>query len=277
MRRLRARAYDFLRAAPFFLVHLATIAVFWTSVHSVDWIMCGALYVIRMFGITAGYHRYFSHRSYKTSRPFQFVLAWLGCSALQKGPLWWASHHRVHHKHSDMVEDPHSPVIYTLFKAHLGWIFEKKNDLTHYHLIRDFTKYPELMWLNRWHWIPGICLATACFGISWLVTGSGWGGLVAFFISTVLLYHGTFTINSLSHIWGSRRYSTTDDSRNNMALAVITLGEGWHNNHHHYPASARQGFYWWEIDLTYWGLRMLAALGLVRDLKPVPTAVRDRR
>jgi len=264
-----------LQAAPFFLLHLATIAVFWTSVHTVDWVMCGALYVVRMFGITGGYHRYFAHRSYKTSRPFQFALAWLGCTALQKGPLWWASHHRVHHKHSDTEHDPHSPVVFTILKAHLGWIFEKKNDRTHFHLIRDFTAYPELVWMNRLHWVPGTLLGAACFGFSYLVTGNGWGGLVAFLISTVLLYHGTFTINSLSHLWGKRRYETTDDSRNNFALAVITLGEGWHNNHHHYQSAARQGFFWWEIDISYYTLKALSWAGLVWDLREPPKQLLD--
>ncbi|MFO0809488.1 MAG: acyl-CoA desaturase [Gemmataceae bacterium] len=244
--------------------------MFWTSVHTVDWIMCGVLYVVRMFGITAGYHRYFAHRSYKTSRPFQFVLAWLGCMSLQKGPLWWASHHRVHHKHSDTELDPHSPVVYTFYKSHLGWIFEKKNDRTHYNLIRDFTKFPELMWMNKLHWIPGILLGLTCFGVSHLVTGNGWGGLVAFLISTVLLYHGTFMINSLAHVMGSRRYETTDDSRNNFALAVITLGEGWHNNHHYYQSAARQGFFWWEVDFSYYTLKALSWVGLVWDLRQPP-------
>jgi len=260
-----------LGALPFLSLHVACLAVFVTSVHTVDWIMCAVLYFVRMFGITAGYHRYFAHRSYKTSRPFQFVLAWIGGSALQKGPLWWAAHHRLHHKHSDTDEDPHSPVIYTFWKAHVGWLFERKNDVTHWRMVRDFKRYPELLWLNRNHWVPGIVLAAACWLVSFFVTGSGWGGLmVGFLLSTVILYHGTFLINSLAHVLGSRRYATADDSRNNFALAVITLGEGWHNNHHNYQSAARQGFFWWEIDVSYYTLKALSWTGLVWDLRQPP-------
>src|SRR5207248_2659613 len=167
--------------------------------------------------------------------------------------------------------DVHSPVIWTLWQAHVGWIFEKRNDGTPLHLIRDFAKFPELLWLNRWHWVPGIVLGALCFAVSHLLTGSGWGGLlVGFLLSTVLLYHGTFTINSLSHLIGSRRYATTDASRNNFGLALITLGEGWHNNHHHYQSAARNGFFWWEVDVSYYTLKALSWVGLVWDLRQPP-------
>jgi stearoyl-CoA desaturase (Delta-9 desaturase) len=251
-------------------MHLACLAVFFTSVHATDWIMAGVLYFVRMFGITAGYHRYFAHRSYKTSRWFQFVLAWIGCSSLQKGPLWWAAHHRHHHRYSDEKPDRHSPVVETFWHAHVGWILDPKNDPTNYGAIRDFVKYPELVWLNRFHWVPGILLGAACYGLSWLINGSGWGGLVAFIISTVAGYHFTFMINSLAHVFGSRRYETTDDSRNNFALALATMGEGWHNNHHHYQSAARQGFFWWEIDLSYYALKTLSLVGLVWNLRQPP-------
>jgi stearoyl-CoA desaturase (delta-9 desaturase) len=261
---------SWLGALPFLSLHLACLAVFVTSVHTVDWIMCGVLYVVRMLGLTGGYHRYFAHRSYKTSRPFQFVLAWIGGSALQKGPLWWAAHHRLHHKYSDTEPDVHSPVVYTFWQSHVGWLFDRKNDPTHWHVIRDWTKYPELVWMNRWHWVPGIVLGASCWGFSQLVTGNGWGGLVAFLISTVVLYHGTFLINSLAHVFGSRRYETTDDSRNNVVLALLTGGEGWHNNHHHYQRSCSQGFFWWEIDISYYTLKALSWVGLVWDLRQPP-------
>ncbi len=251
-------------------MHVACLAVFTTSVHTVDWIMAAVLYGVRMFGITAGYHRYFAHRSYKTGRPFQFVLAWLGGSALQKGPLWWAAHHRHHHRHSDEQPDLHSPVVESFWHAHVGWILDPKNDATDYAAIPDFAKYPELVWLNRWHWVPGLVTAAGCFGLSRLIYGSGWGGLVAFVVSTVVLYHATFMINSLAHVFGSRRYETTDDSRNNFALALVTLGEGWHNNHHHYQSAARQGFFWWEVDLSYYALKALSSVGLVWDLRQPP-------
>jgi stearoyl-CoA desaturase (delta-9 desaturase) len=215
-----------------------------------------------MFGITAGYHRYFSHRSYRTSRLFQFVLAWIGCSALQKGPLWWAAHHRHHHQHSDQKEDLHSPQQRGFWWAHLGWILSAKHDATHSDAIRDFSRYAEISWLNRFWAVPGILLGVTC-----LIT-AGWQGLVwGFFISTVLLYHGTFVINSLRHMIGSVRYKTTDTSRNSMVLALITLGEGWHNNHHHYSTSARMGFFWWEIDVSFYLLTLLSLLGIVWDMK----------
>jgi stearoyl-CoA desaturase (delta-9 desaturase) len=244
--------------------------VFFVSVHPIDWAMAGALYVVRMFGITAGYHRYFAHRSYKTSRWFQFVLAWLGCSALQKGPLWWAAHHRHHHRHSDEPPDLHSPVTESFWHAHVGWILDPKNDPTDLAAIPDFARFWEMRLLNRFHWVPGIVTGAACFFLSLWLTDSGWGGLAAFVVSTVVLYHMTFMINSLAHVFGSRRYETTDDSRNNFALALVTLGEGWHNNHHHYQSAARQGFFWWEVDISYYALKALANLGLVWDLRQPP-------
>jgi len=233
--------------------------------------MCGALYVVRMFGITGCYHRYFSHKAYKTSRWFQFALAWLGCSALQKGPLWWAGHHRLHHKHSDTDKDVHSPITKTVWDAHVGWIITDVNNPTHWEILGDLRKFPELVWLNKWHWVPGMTLVPLVFAVSYFCGGNGWGGLAAgFFLSTVLLYHGTFFINSLAHLWGSRRYETDDRSRNNFWLALITLGEGWHNNHHHYQGSARNGFFWWEVDFTYYTLKALSWTGLIWDLRPVP-------
>jgi stearoyl-CoA desaturase (delta-9 desaturase) len=259
------------KAIPFFAIHLAVISVFFTSNHLIDWVLCFSLYVIRMFGITAGYHRYFAHKSYRTSRVFQFVLAWLGCSALQKGPLWWAGHHRLHHKHSDTDEDVHSPITKTVWDAHVGWILDPKNDPTHWHVLKDWTRYPELVWLNSWHWVPGILLGVACYFVSLAAGGTGWGGVsVGFILSTILLYHGTFTINSLSHLFGNRRYQTTDRSRNNPWLAIITLGEGWHNNHHHYQNAARQGFFWWEVDFSYYALQLMSVFGLVWGLKQPP-------
>jgi len=270
-RRNAVRLPDWVKSLPFFGLHLAAFSIFFTSVHTVDWIMCGALYVVRMFGITGGYHRYFAHRTYKTSRPFQFVLAWLGCTALQKGPLWWAGHHRHHHKHSDTEEDVHSPISKTICDAHVGWVIDTANDETRWQVLGDLKKFPELVWMNKWHWVPGLTLIPLCFGVSLLGGGTGWGGLAAgFFLSTVLTYHGTFFINSLAHLWGSRRYETTDRSRNNFWLAIITLGEGWHNNHHHYQSSTRNGFFWWEIDISYYTIKALSWVGLVWDLREPP-------
>lgn len=259
-----------MKSLPFIGLHLACLAALFTGVDTVGLILCAAAYFVRMFGITAGYHRYFAHRSYKTTRVVQFLMAWLGCSALQKGPLWWASHHRRHHRFSDTPDDPHSPHVTSFWWSHLGWIMSDQHTETPLHLIQDYGQYPELRWLDRLHWVPGLVWGMACFLIGYATGGwpGAWCALVwGFVISTVLLYHGTFVINSLSHLIGKRRYATDDESRNNLFLALITLGEGWHNNHHHYQSSANQGFFWWEIDISYYLLCLLSACGLVWDLR----------
>lgn len=260
-------------AVPFVLVHLACFGAFWTGV---SWPMIGlclGLYVLRMFAITAGYHRYFSHRSFKTSRWFQFVLAFLAQTTTQKSVLWWASLHRHHHKHSDTDQDVHSPRHRGFFYSHVGWIFDQRYERTDLESVPDLSKYPELLFLLRFEQLPAIVLALACWA------AFGWQGLViGFFWSTVLLYHGTFFINSLAHVHGNQRYATGDDSRNNWWLAIITLGEGWHNNHHAYQRSARQGFRWYEIDFTYYMLKALSAVRVVYDLgKPPADLVENKR
>lgn len=245
-------------------VHVAALGVFFTGVTSTALVLFALTFWGRLFGITGGYHRYFSHKTYKTSRAFQFVLALLGTLATQKGPLWWASLHRIHHRESDGPGDVHSPKR-GFWYSHQGWIFDKRWQATRVDGIPDFAKYPELQWLNRWHFVPPVALAVTC----WLV--GGWAGLFwGFFLSTTLLWHATYTINSLSHVFGRQRFETGDTSRNNWALALLTCGEGWHNNHHYYMASCRQGFRWWEIDPTYYVLRALAAVGLVWDLREPP-------
>jgi stearoyl-CoA desaturase (delta-9 desaturase) len=227
-----------------------------------------ALYVVRIFGITGGYHRYFSHRTYRTGRAFQFVLALLGASSMQKGPLWWAAHHRRHHRHSDQEGDLHSPGRQGFFWAHVGWILSTEHEETELQRVPDLAKYPELRWLDQWHAVPGVALAVGLYL---------WGGLPAlvwgFFVSTVCCWHGTFMINSLTHMFGRRRYETKDDSRNSLILAILTLGEGWHNNHHYWQSSTRNGFMWWEFDPTYYTLRALALVGIVWDLKEPPRHV----
>ena len=227
-----------------------------------------ALYFVRMFGVTAGYHRYFSHKAFKTSRFFAFLLAFLAQSSAQRGVLWWASNHRHHHRYSDKEQDLHSPVQNGFFYSHVGWLFQTKSYEKHNN-ISDLEKFPELQFLNKQPMLPAIALGVA----TWFFLG--WGGLVySFGWSTLALFHATFTINSLSHVWGSRRYNTKDDSRNNAFLALITLGEGWHNNHHHYMNSARQGFFWWELDITYYALKLLSWCSVVWDLKAVPERIR---
>lgn len=257
----------------FIAVHLAPIAAFWTGVTTTSVLLAVTLYIVRMFGVTAGYHRYFSHRSFKTSRFGQFLFAFLAMSSAQKSVLWWAALHRHHHAHSDQEEDVHSPVHRGFFYSHVGWIFDKKHDVTRVDDVPDLAKYPELRFLDRHQLVPATMLAVGCFLID------GWPGLfIGFFLSTVFLYHGTFFINSLAHVHGKQRYVTGDDSRNNWWLAVITLGEGWHNNHHAYQRSTRQGFRWWEFDPTFYALTALSWLGLVWDLgKPPRDLVRNER
>lgn len=259
------------KIVPFIFMHLACFAVIFVGVSLPAVLLCIALYAVRMFGLTAGFHRYLSHRSFKTSRAFQFILALLGTMSVQKGPLWWAAHHRRHHKYTDQEGDIHSPVTDGFWWSHVGWVVSTKYDPTDWNAIKDFSKYPELRWLNTYHMVPGIALAVLCFFAGLLFGESGWQWLVwGFFVSTVILYHGTFSVNSLAHMWGSRRYKTTDDSRNNFWVALWTGGEGWHNNHHHYMASVKQGFYWWEVDFTYYALRMLSWFGIVWELRRPP-------
>jgi stearoyl-CoA desaturase (delta-9 desaturase) len=255
-------------AVPFVLAHLACLAAIWTGVTWESLGMCVVLYWARIFGIGAGYHRYFSHRAYSTSRMFQFLLAVLSQSTAQKSVLWWASKHRHHHLHSDTEHDVHSPRHTGFVYSHLGWIFSRKHDKADLVKVADLSRYPELMWLHRYELVPPIALALICFALG------GWPGLViGFFWSTVLVYHATFCINSLAHVRGRQRYLTADDSRNNWLLAVFTMGEGWHNNHHAYQSSVRQGFRAWEIDPTFYVLKALAWFGIVWDLKTPPASV----
>jgi stearoyl-CoA desaturase (Delta-9 desaturase) len=250
---------------PFALFHIAALGIFFVHFKWTYVLACFLAYEIRMFFVTAGYHRYFSHRSYKTSRWFQFIIAWMAMSSTQKGILWWAAHHRHHHRYSDEEEDVHSPTLFGFWWSHVGWILSDRYNETRFDYIGDYAKYPELRWLNKYHLLP-----PTVFGVAmWLI--GGWGLFFwAFCLSTVLLWHGTFTINSLSHLFGKRRFATTDTSKNSWMLALVTLGEGWHNNHHHYMAAARQGFYWWELDVTYYTLKVLSWFGLIWELRKVP-------
>lgn len=257
-------------AIPFVLTHLVCLAAIWTGVPVEALVVAFVLYVVRMWAITAGYHRYFSHRSYKTSRVMQFVIAVLGQTSAQRGVIWWSAVHRHHHLHSDTEHDVHSPRHHGFWYSHVGWIFNPSNEKPDYGTVKDLTRYPELVWLDRNTYLPAILLG---FGV-W-----AWGGwamlVVGFFWSTVALFHCTFFINSLAHVSGSQRYLTGDDSRNNFWLAVITLGEGWHNNHHHYQSSTRQGFRWYEIDVSYYVLCMMSWFRLVWDLRAPPAAIME--
>jgi stearoyl-CoA desaturase (delta-9 desaturase) len=255
-------------SVPFFLAHLAPVAIVFTGVTAKAVVLGVVLYVVRMFLITAGYHRYFAHRSFKVGRVTQFLLAFGGTTAAQKGPLWWAANHRIHHRESDTEADVHTP-LKGFWHSHVGWILADRHGPTDLDGIRDFAKFPELRFLNKHDWIGPWSVGILSFLIA------GWSGLVVgFFCSTIVLWHATFTVNSLAHVFGRRRYATTDTSRNSLLIALITGGEGWHNNHHHYQASARQGFFWWEIDMTYYGLRALSLVGIVRELKQPTAAVK---
>jgi stearoyl-CoA desaturase (Delta-9 desaturase) len=255
-------------AIAFLLIHLACFAAIWTGVTPGALVLGVALYLVRIFAIGAGYHRYFAHRAFRTSRVFQFVLAFLAQTSAQRGILWWAANHRLHHKYSDTEFDVHSPVQRGFLYSHVGWIFVPRNNNTDFAMVRDLTRYRELLWLDRHPYLPAALLALA----TWLIGGLP-GLVVGFCWSTVVLWHATFTINSLAHLLGRRRYVTGDESRNNWLLALLTMGEGWHNNHHAYQVSVRQGFRWWEFDPTYYALRVLSWLGVVWDLHVPPKAV----
>jgi stearoyl-CoA desaturase (delta-9 desaturase) len=263
------RRIDWVKSIPFIAVHIAAVV----GVCLLGWSWRGlglaiGLYYVRMFFVTGAYHRYFSHRTFRTSRPMQFLFALGAMSSSQKGVLWWASHHRTHHKHSDQPGDVHSVLREGFVWSHVGWILSRRYAETDTAKVKDLAKFPELVWLDKWWWLPPTALAAILF-----LVGGPFALVWGFFVSTTLLWHGTFTINSLTHMFGTRRYATTDNSRNNPILAAVTLGEGWHNNHHYYQRSTRQGFTWWEIDPTYIVLRVMAALGLVWDLHEPPAAV----
>jgi stearoyl-CoA desaturase (delta-9 desaturase) len=272
---------DWMRSAPFIAMHLACLCVFWVGVSPIALWVAAALYVVRMFALTGFYHRYFSHRTFQTSRTVQFVFALIGASCVQRGPLWWAAHHRNHHRHADTTRDPHSPSVYGFVWSHVGWFLTPRNFRTDLSRVPDLAKFPELRVLDRYDTLVPVALAVCLYLLGVLLKhvapqlGTSGGQMLVwgFFVSTIVLFHATVTINSLAHRFGSRRFDTRDDSRNNVWLALITFGEGWHNNHHFFPGSSRQGFRWWEIDLTWYGLRLMSALGLVHGLKPVPAWV----
>ncbi len=278
---------ELLHRMDYVLLHLSPLLIIVTGATVFDWILCGILYFVRMFFVCSGYHRYFSHATFKTSRAFQLVLAFMAQTTMQKGVLWWAANHRTHHKYTDKPQDPHSPKIYGFWYAHMGWFLSKDYHKTDFSIIKDFSKFPELRWLNRNHVIPALILMLAVYLLGGLVNANGdismllTAGLstliVGFFLSTILVYHGTYSINSLMHIIGRPRYESNDESKNSFWLALVTLGEGWHNNHHYFQSSVRQGFYWWEIDVTYYLLKILSWFGIVWDLRPVPIHIKNSR
>ncbi|HVY22694.1 MAG TPA: acyl-CoA desaturase [Steroidobacteraceae bacterium] len=278
-----ADGIEWTRVLPFIAMHLMCLGVIWVGVSPVAVAVALIAYLVRMFAITGFYHRYFSHRTFKTSRIGQFLFALLGAAAVQRGPIWWAAHHRHHHAHSDKQADAHSPLQHGFWRAHVGWFLTREGFAPDLKRVRDLLRYPELRWLDRLDIAVPVLMAFGMLRLGQylqvhapqLHTSGAQMLIWGFFISTIGCYHITYSINSLAHVFGKQRYHTADESRNNWLLAILTLGEGWHNNHHHYPAAARQGFYWWEIDITWYALKLLSWMGIVWDLKPVPVEVRD--
>lgn len=274
---------DWARIFPFVGMHIACLAVLVVGVSTAALVAAASAYLVRMFAITGFYHRYFSHRTFRTSRAAQFIFGLIGATAVQRGPVWWAAHHRHHHANSDLVEDLHSPSRHGFVRAHMGWFLTLRGFEPDLRLARDWMRYPELRWLDRFDILMPVLFAAGMFALGAVLarthpalhTSSGQMLVWGFFVSTVLCWHATYTINSLSHLFGRQRYRTGDNSRNNWALAILTLGEGWHNNHHYYPNAARQGFYWWEYDPTWYLLKVMSWLGLIWDLRSVPLAVRE--
>ena len=273
--------FSWFRCLPFILIHLGAFGVIWVGANAIVVTAAIVLYFSRVFFLTAFYHRYFSHRTFKTNRFWQFIFAICGLTAIQRGPLWWAAHHRRHHLHADGEEDAHSPVVRGILWSHFGWFTCARNFRTYYNIIPDFTKYPELVFLNRFDWIVPVLFMSGIYASgAWLETNHpeyGVSGLQMLvwcgFLSTVAVYHATFCVNSLCHLLGTRPFKTEDHSRNNWLVALLTFGEGWHNNHHRFPGSARQGFVWWQIDISYYILRLMQFLRIIHDLKSVPQKV----
>jgi stearoyl-CoA desaturase (delta-9 desaturase) len=275
---------DWVRALPFILLNLSVVAVFWVGMSPVAVITALVLYVGRVFSIGAFYHRYFSHRTYKANRFWQLIFAIMGASAVQRGPLWWATHHRQHHMYADEYEDAHSPVRHGFLWSHIGWFMSKKHYYYNVERVKDLARFPELVFLDRYDSLVPLLLGVSLFTSGVLMQHfapgmhtSGWQMLVwGFSISTIAVFHTTVSINSISHRYGKRRFNTKDNSRNSLLLALITLGEGWHNNHHHFPGTARQGFMWWEIDITYYVLKLMEKLRMISDVRGVPKSVLDK-
>ncbi len=276
---------DWMRVIPFVLLHLSCLLIVIVGFSWTAFIVCIFLFAIRMFAITGFYHRYFSHKTFKTSRFVQLLFAMIGATAVQRGPLWWAAHHRGHHIHSDTPEDKHSPKEHGFLWSHMGWFLTKSNFVTNTKFIRELIRFPELRMIDRFDLLMPLALSIGLFIIGHYLNQyepqlntDGFQLLIwGFSLSTVMLYHATFLVNSAAHQWGKKRYETKDTSRNNFIIAILTFGEGWHNNHHHYPGSARQGFYWWEVDLTYYVLKFLAMMGLIWDVRTVSDNIRESK
>ena len=276
--RLPGEKLSLLVSLPFISVHIGALFALTISPSPFALFMVFLMYFIRMFGITAGFHRFFSHKTFKTSRAFQFILAYLATSSAQMGPIWWASHHRHHHKYTDEIEDPHTPTLKGFFWAHVGWIMSPSNVPTKEEYVGDLKRFPELIFLDKYHYLASFSMAVSLFALGEYMALNhsqyGTNGIEllmwGFFVSTVILYHATFTVNSVCHVIGYRTYDTKDGSVNNWLVAILTLGEGWHNNHHAFPNSERQGHKWYQIDICHYILWSLSKIGIVWDIRDVP-------
>jgi len=276
---------DWMRVIPFIILHLSCFMIFFVGFSWTAFVVCMSLFAIRMFAITGFYHRYFSHKTFRTSRFVQCLFAMIGATAVQRGPLWWAAHHRGHHMYSDTTEDKHSPKEHGFIWSHMGWFLTKSNFVTNTKLIRELIRFPELRIIDRFDLLMPLALSISLWVVGYyleqyepsLHTNGFQLFIWGFSVSTIMLYHATFLVNSVAHQWGKKRYETKDTSRNNFIIAILTFGEGWHNNHHHYPGSARQGFYWWEIDLTYYVLKFLAIIGIIWDVRTVSEIIRESK
>jgi stearoyl-CoA desaturase (delta-9 desaturase) len=255
----------------FWFVQASAITVFFVPFAWPLVVLWACSHFLRAIGLTLVFHRYLAHRAFQMNRGVRLLWAFLGTAAMQKGPLWWAGHHIDHHKYADREGDPHSPVVSGFYYAHIGWFL---NDARHDELdranpvVRDFSLVPELRWLDRYYAVPPILWAAGMYvlgGLPWLA----WG----FCLPTVTLAHATFAINTVNHMFGSRRFDTPDESRNNLFTAIFAAGEGWHNNHHRYQRAARNGFYWWEVDPTYAVIRVMEWFGLVWGVQAVPLRI----
>jgi len=248
--------------AALFFFHWSALIVFATI-----WILA------QNVGIAMGYHRLLTHRGYATPKWLEYCIAICGALALQGGPIYWVAVHRMHHKYTDKPGDPHSPRDGKWW-SHMGWIMnatlrDETEALKQY--APDLSRQPFYRWLNRLHWVPLTVVGLSLFafgGWSWLL----WGA----FLPVTIGLHVTWMVNSVTHLWGRRRFSTSDDSRNNLWVALLTGGEGWHNNHHANPVSARHGLAWYEVDFNYFAIRLLKILGLAKHVKTASLKVTSK-
>jgi len=277
---------------------IAAIILVWGV--AFNWVylaILAGMYLATAIGVTIGYHRLFTHRSFKTPRPVAAIFAALGSMAVEGPLLQWVATHRRHHQHSDRPDDPHSPhthgdglwgTLRGMWHAHLGWILATHTfvptrnrasrvpvELARY--VKDLRRDPLCRWMNRTFplWVAlGLLIPAAVGGLATLtwtgaLLGFIWGGLVRI----LLVHHVTWSINSVCHIWGTRPFRCHDESRNNALFGVLALGEGWHNNHHAFPTSARHGLQWWQLDVSYIIIRCMGIVGLATDIR-VPSAQR---